>query len=172
MFWNRIVRVMKLDVAVFEEIEHDPTANNQAAMVVGLVALLTALGAAFGALFSARDFWITFISALLWTLVSWVVWAGIAYLVGVKVFAGVATFREMLRVIGFAYAPLMVAVIPFIGGLVGAIWALVAGFLAVRQGLDLTDIRAFLTLVVGFTIYVLGVILLNDLSTLARALLS
>lgn len=171
MFWNRIIRILKLDVAVFEEIEHDPNANNQAFLVVALVSVVTALGAAIGASFSDRSFWITFFAALLWTPISWFIWSGIAYLVGVKIFDGVATFREMLRVIGFAYAPLMISIIPFIGGLIGAIWALVAGFLALRQGLDLTDINAFLTLVVGFTFYVLGVILLNDLITVLRSLL-
>ncbi len=37
---NRIIGVLKLDSATFEEIEHDQTATTQAAMVVLAVAIM------------------------------------------------------------------------------------------------------------------------------------
>ena len=37
MFWNRIVGVFKLNVATFEEVEHDSSATSQAAIVVAIV---------------------------------------------------------------------------------------------------------------------------------------
>jgi hypothetical protein len=76
--------------------------------------------------------------------------------VGTNLFGGKATVDEMLRVIGFAYAPQMLSIIPCIGGLVGWIWSLIAGFIAIRQGLDLDNTKAFLTVLVGFIVYVIG----------------
>ena len=62
----------------------------------------------------------------------------------------------MLRVIGFAYAPQVLGVIPCIGWIIGLIWSLIAGFIAVRQGLDLDNTKALLTVIIGFIIVALG----------------
>ena len=62
---------------------------------------------------------------------------------------------EMMRVLGFAYAPQVLSIIPCIGWLVGSIWSLIAAFIAVRQGLDLDNTKAFLTIIVGFVAIVL-----------------
>lgn len=62
---------------------------------------------------------------------------------------------QMLRVLGFAYAPQVLSIIPCIGWLIGAIWSLIAAFIAVRQGLDLDNTKAFLTIIVGFVAIVL-----------------
>jgi hypothetical protein len=70
-----------------------------------------------------------------------------------------------MRTIGFAYAPMMLSVFPCIGSLAGGIWALAAGFIAVRQGLDLDDIKTAITVAIGFLVYVLGRVLFNFLLT-------
>jgi hypothetical protein len=87
----------------------------------------------------------------------------VTYFVGTTFFRGQATVGEMMRVIGFAFAPQVLSIIPCIGGLVGAIWSLVAGFIAVRQGLDLDDLKAALTIVIGFLVYFLGSVLLASI---------
>ena len=161
MLISRIIGVFKLDVGTFEAIEHDPSATGQAALVVAIVAILSAFGSAFGAVFSNSGFFNNFVSALVWTFIGWLVWSVISYFVGVSFFGGQATLDEMLRVIGFAYAPQMLAIIPCIGGLIGAIWSLVAGFIAVRQGLDIDDLKAFLTIVIGFGVYIAGSIIIG-----------
>jgi hypothetical protein len=56
----------------------------------------------------------------------------------------------MLRVIGYAQAPQILAIIPCIGALIGWIWSVIAGFIAIRQGLDLDNTKALLTVVIGF----------------------
>ena len=167
---NRIIRVLKLDVSVFEEIERDPGANRQAALVVAGVALIAGLGSALGAAISPANAVASFLLTAVWTFASWFVWAAIAYWVGAGLFRGVASYAEVLRVTGFAFAPLVLAVIPFVGGLLGAIWTLIALFLAVRQGLDLQDMQAFITVVLGFIVYVIGNILVNGLFDLLLSL--
>ena len=157
---ERVIGVFKLDVNVFEEIEHDQGATGQAAIVVAIAALLAALGSGIGSSFSDGNFFLSFISTLIWTFIGWVVWSAVTYFVGTSLFDGVADMGEMLRVIGFAYAPQMLGIIPCIGGLVGAIWSLIAGFVAVRQGLDLDNTKAFLTIVIGFVVYLVGVFII------------
>jgi hypothetical protein len=106
------------------------------------------------------SFLASFLGFLIWTFIGWVVWAVVTYLVGTSVFGGKADLGEMLRVIGFAQAPQFLAIIPCVGSIVGAIWALIAGFIAVRQGLDLDNTKAFLTILIGFIVYLAGFCLL------------
>ena len=67
----------------------------------------------------------------------------------------------MLRVIGFAYSPQILNIIPCVGWIIGGIWSLIAGFIAVRQGLDLDNTKAFLTIAVGFVVYIVIFIVLG-----------
>jgi len=154
--FNRILGVLKLDVNTFEDIEHDPNATSQAAIVVSLVAVLAALGSGFGASIGGGNFFTNFITSLVWTFIAWFLWSLVTYFVGTALFGGQATLDEMLRVIGFAYAPQFLAIIPCIGGIIGLIWSLIAGFIAVRQGLDLDNMKAFFTIVLGFIVVVIG----------------
>lgn len=160
---NRILGVFKLDVNIFEEIEHDEEATTQAAMVVAIVAVLGALGSGLGASFGGGNFLTSFLSTLIWTFVGWLLWSLVSYFVGTTFFGGQATTGEMLRVIGFAYAPQVLAIIPCIGWVVGLIWSLIAGFIAIRQGLDLDNVKALLTIVVGAIVYALGNIVIGAL---------
>jgi hypothetical protein len=161
MFMQRILGVFRLDPATFENIEHDPGAISQAAAVVAIAAFLAGTGAAFQSMFSDASAVGSFLSSLLWTFFGWAIWSFISYLVGTRLFPGQATFPEMLRVIGFAYAPQVLAIIPCVGALLGAVWPLAAGFVAIRQGLDLDNWRTLLTIVAGFLVYLLGGALLN-----------
>lgn len=169
--FNRIMGVFKLDVHTFEEVEHDETATSQAAIVVGLVALLSALGSGLGASFSEGNFWTSFISTFIWAFVGWFLWSGVSYLVGTSLFGGQATLGEMLRVLGFAQAPQLLGIIPCLGGLVGAIWALIAGFIAIRQGLDLDNTKAFLTALIGFVVLMIGYAIIYSMLGIGGALL-
>lgn len=172
MFMERIIGVLKLDVATFESIEHDRNATSQAAIVVTIVALLSALGSGIGNQLTGAGFLSGFISGLVMTFIGWIVWSVISYFVGTSLFGGQATIDEMLRVIGFAFAPQFLAIIPCIGGIVGAVWSLIAGFIAIRQGLDLDNTKALLTVLVGFFVYIVGYITIGILIGGASALLS
>ncbi len=151
---DRIIGVFRLDVHTFEEIEHDTTATGQAAGVVVVAAIFSGIGGALGANVAGGGVAPNFLATLVSAVVGWVLWSWITYAIGTGLFDGRADLGEMLRVIGFAYAPQILAVIPCLGALVGAIWSLVAGFIAVRQGLDLDNAKAFLTVFVGFLVYV------------------
>jgi hypothetical protein len=164
MLLDRIIRVFKLDSGVFEEVEHDQEATIQAAIIVAIVAALSAFGSAFGAIIGDRSIIGSFLGSLVWAFVGWFLWSAVTYFVGTSFFKGKATLDEMLRVIGFSYAPQMLAIIPCFGGIVGWLWSLVAGFLAIRQGLDLDDTNACLTIIIGFFLYMIGFAVLGMLT--------
>jgi hypothetical protein len=159
MFLQRIVGVFRLQVATFEDIEHDSRSISQATLVVLMAALFSGLGDSILASLNGFDFWDTFLSIFLWTILSWFVWSVITFLVGTVLFKGTARLAEMMRVLGFAFAPLMLSIVPGFGAFVGGIWTLAAAFLAVRQGLDLDDFQTSITILVGFVLYVVGRVL-------------
>jgi hypothetical protein len=147
-----------LDRDVFAEVEHDESATSQAAIIIAIVAALTVVGSVLQMLFSAiRGGGQAFGSALLSIVVrfiiafvSWAIWSFVTYIVGTQLFKGEATFQEMLRVIGFASAPRMLSIIPCVGPLVGGIWALIAGYFAIKEGLDLDDTGTIVTILIGW----------------------
>jgi hypothetical protein len=151
----RVIGVFKLDVKTFKEIEQNTSLTLYAAIIVGLVALLSGIGTGlFNGLFS-RSVLGGFFGTLFSTILGWIVWSVVTWFVGTRFFGGQATIDEMLRVIGFAFLPLLLSIIPCLGNVVGGIWALVAGFVAIREGLDLDNTKAFLTVAVGFIGYLI-----------------
>jgi hypothetical protein len=160
---DRIVGVFKLDPQTFEEVEHDPNATAQAAQIVGAVALISALGSGFGALFTDGSVIGGFLAQFISVFSGWIVWSVVTFVVGTNLFGGKADVGEMLRVIGFAFAPQLLGIVPCLGAIVGGIWSLIAGFIAIRQGLDLGNARTALTIGVGFFGYLVLVAILGDL---------
>ncbi len=146
---DRMKGAAMLDVATYEEVEHDNDATGQAAVVVIIVAICTALGAIWrgGPSIIAGP-----ISAVL----GWLLWSAITYLIGGKLLGGTATWGELLRTIGFAQSPgvlMIFGVIPILGGLVRAvvmIWLLATGIVAIRQALDFSTGKAILTALLGW----------------------
>jgi hypothetical protein len=138
----------------YEEVEADSTATGQAAGVVVMVAIAQAIG---GAGEGGFGIFAGMISALL----GWLLWAGITYLIGAKLFGGTATWGELLRTIGFAQTPgvlHVLGIIPVLGGLIRfgvAIWVLIAGIIAIRQALDISTGKAILTAVLGWLVIIL-----------------
>ena len=147
-FVRRVVGATLLDVDTYEEVEHDQNATAQAAMVVAIVAVARGIGASGSGLMGA-------LLAGAGALVMWGVWAGICYMVGVNLFGGTATWGELLRTLGFAQAPGVLwvfAFIPILGWPLYALlplWIAVAGFIAIRQALDIGNTKTLLTILVG-----------------------
>ncbi len=161
--FQRILGVLKLDVATFESIEADSGATSQAAIIVAIVALLSGIGSGISASMRDANIIVAFFSTLVWAFIGWGLWSWVTWFVGTKMFNGKATVDEMLRVIGFSYSPQFLSVIPCVGGIIGGIWSLIAGFIAVRQGLDLDNTKAFFTVAIGFIIFVIGQIVIGML---------
>jgi hypothetical protein len=149
----RVVGVFKLDANTFEEIEHNTSLTLYAAIIVGLVSLVSGVGTFFYRAIFGGNVLTGFLGSVIASILGWLAWSVITWFVGTRFFNGQATVEEMLRVIGFAYTPLLLSIIPCVGSIIGGIWALVAGFIAVRQGLDLDNMKTFWTVVVGALAY-------------------
>lgn len=157
----RIIGVFKLDAKTFEDIEHDTSLTLPAAVIVVLVSLISGVGNGLFNGFVHKSFFSGFLGSLIAVLFGWLLWSVVTLFVGTRFFHGEADLGQMLRVIGFAYLPMLLSIIPCVGGVIGVIWTIAAVFIAVRQGLDLDDLKAFLTVVVGAFFYVVLNILLN-----------
>ncbi len=190
---NRVIGVLKLDVATYEEIEHDEAATTQAAIIVTIIAVLSAIGGYLGAQaasslvdsmgdLSEMGFDIPMdsianmspfgaaIAAFLGVYISWLLWSVLTYFIGTKLFGGVATIPEMMRVLGFAQAPQLLNVLSFIPclgviiSIVAAIWSLVCGFIGVRQGLDIDNTKTLITVVISWLVaFLVNMVVVNPL---------
>jgi hypothetical protein len=86
------------------------------------------------------------------------IWVYVVQWLGSAMFKGQGTAPELLRTMGYAYAPMALRVfafIPCVGGmvgLVGGIWALVCGFFAVRETHRLSDGQTIVTVILGWLV--------------------
>jgi hypothetical protein len=157
----RIIGVFKLNAATFEEIEHNTSLTFPAAVIVVLVSLISGVGNGLFNGFIHKSFLPGFFGALISVILGWLLWSAVTWFVGTRFFNGEADLGQMLRVIGFAYVPLALSIIPCVGGLIGIIWTIAAGFIAIRQGLDLDNLKSFFTVVVGALFYIVLTAVLN-----------
>ena len=93
LFANRIIRSVKIDPEVFNEVQKDKNATLSA----GIVVLLSSTAAGIGATSLGGG---NFILAPIFSLISWFVWAYIVYFVGVKLFPDPKTKTTQFLVIG------------------------------------------------------------------------
>ena len=143
-------RAAKLDVDFYNQIEADETYTSKAAVLVVIVSILSAVGTAIS-LPGDQGFFSIFIFSAIGGLIGWFVWAALTNWIGTSFFGATSDTGEMLRVLGYAQAPLALGVIPFLGW-IGGIWALVAGVVAAREGLDVSTGKAIATLLVGWLV--------------------
>src|SRR5438067_1562500 len=134
-FLMRIIGAAALDVAVYEEVEADHSANAQALAVVVLSSLAAGIGAA------GRDgmsivsaFWVVGISLALWCA-----WAVVTFQIGAHILPEPQTrvdVGELMRTIGFSAAPGLLQVFGVIQGVaipafaISSVWMLCAMIVA------------------------------------------
>ena len=158
---NRVVRAAMLDVNLYEEVEADTSLTQEALMVVILVSVASGIGGFLAGILGGGGVGAAVIGLILVVVmgvVGYYIWAYITYFVGTSLFGGTADVGELLRTLGYASGPRVLGVLAFIpclgplAGLVGAIWALVTGVVAVRQALDFDTGKAIVTVIIGWVI--------------------
>jgi Yip1-like protein len=155
-FRDRLVRAIRLDESLYDEVDDDPAALGQAAGVVGLAGVATALAGVF--VLGPRGF----MGGLALPFVTWAAWATIVWAIGAKVLMRrVSDFEELLRPLGFAMAPQLlwgIAIVPIgpLQGLVGLavmVLSLIAVAQAIHHALDIDLGRAALASLVTILAY-------------------
>jgi hypothetical protein len=157
---DRVMRAARLDNRLFQEVEADPSLNQEALTVVVLVSAISGIGAFLSGLIGGRigaAFLGLFVTVLL-GVVNYYIWSYVTYFIGTNLFNGTAEPGELLRVLGYASGPRALAglrFIPCLGGIIalaGSVWALVAGFIGVREALDLETTETLVTVVIGWIV--------------------
>lgn len=150
----RMLRVLTFDRSVYEEVECDPTGTRQAAFVVAFVAAAAALGTVLlgdwhpGAI----------VGAILAALIRWLLWSGLDYLIGGVLFHKQMPLERLVRTLGYAQTPQVLAVlafVPIVGPwlvVLSRLLTLVAGNLAIGHALELRLWQALAIRLVGFAL--------------------
>ena len=172
-YFQRLQKAIFLDVNFYEEVEKDKKFNDQAMMTVVLVSVVQG--------FMIAGFApIALVQGILGSLIRFLIWAFFIAFVGTRILPEPETESntgELIRTLGFAYAPgllVVFKVFPIISTFIDpvvTILQLAAMTIAVRQALDFNStvravgvcIVAFilmivaLTLFIGFTAFFVGV---------------
>ena len=142
---DRMLGALRLQTAVYEEIEADEKATGEAAFIIVATSLLS--GAVNGVVTGASS---GFFGAL-GSFLGWVFYAWVAYIVGVKLFPGKETkssWGEIARTLGYANTARFLIIFELVPGLqaitrtVVGLWVLVATVVALRSALDISTGRA------------------------------
>lgn len=161
--WDRMIGAAALNPEAYEAVERDVNATSTALLIVIAAAIASGIGAltvdGFSGLFAG----------IVASLISWVLYAAVAYFIGTRIFRTPetrATLGELLRTLGFAQVPtffLILSGIPLLGFLVSFVvffWMLATTVVALRQALDFTTGRAIGTAIVSFLLYVIPYLLI------------
>jgi hypothetical protein len=157
-FLMRLLGAAALDPAIYEEVEADPKATTQAAVIV----LASSLAAGIGARGFADNNLPNVALISIVALMAWACWALLTYEIGARLLPEPQTavdVGQLMRTIGFASTPGVLRVFGFIPGVttpvfvVSALWMLAAMVVAVRHALDYTSTgRAIAVCAIGWTL--------------------
>ncbi|HEX8363013.1 MAG TPA: YIP1 family protein [Longimicrobium sp.] len=138
---RRMAGAARLEVAAYDEVRRDESATPQAVLVVAIVAVAQAIGA-------AGEGGPGVVGGLVPAFAGWILWSGVAYLIGARLLGKTVTWGELLRTLGFAQTPSILGVlgiVPGMSALVGVVlgvWLLITGVVAMRLVLGVSTGRA------------------------------
>jgi len=143
LFLNRLLRALRLDISLFDEVLADPKSQTQAYLVAIFYSSAAAIGA-FG-----RVGGMAMNVGMLAILVAWYIGAFFTYFAGMRLFREPQTDvdrKSVLRALGFACGPGVFRLLGFIPGLGGivvltvTVWMIAASTLAVKQAFGFQSI--------------------------------
>jgi hypothetical protein len=149
---SRMIGALRLDRSVYEEIEADKTATGEAAFIVVATSLVS--GAANGVITGVSSA----LAGVFASFLGWVVYAGVAYVLGTKLLSGKETkadWGELGRTLGYANTPrffIVLVLLPGVASLVRAavgLWVTVATVVALQAALDISTGRAIVVAVIS-----------------------
>lgn len=143
---HRAINVAKLDLPTVRQIARDPSATQEAALVVGAAALASGIGALTDSLGAVV---VSIIGAFVW----WAVFSAITYFFGKGMFGKPSTqinAQSLMRTMGYAQVPRVLyffGFIPVLGWMIAALawcWVIVTSVVAIRETLVISTGKAAL----------------------------
>jgi hypothetical protein len=143
---DRVVRALKLDATLYQEVDGDESMTREALIVVVAAALIGGLGAALG----DRDITQWIIGSLIGAPIGLAIWSAIVLVVG-KIFGGQADFKGLYRSLAYASSPTAAQAIPVVGGVL-ALWGIATSVVAVRESHQISTGQAVTTVLLPLII--------------------
>ncbi len=172
---QRLRRLAMLDTSVFDEVRTDANSTIPAVVVAVAATLLSGIGGWLWWLFSDFDgsgkvFVQSVVLGSILSIILWGIWIAITYVMLTQVFRARADVNELVRVMGFAAAPLALTVLMFIPGVDFGIGLAATGLffattvLAVQTATDAPAGRSLVATLAGFAVWaiVLGLLTTKD----------
>lgn len=166
-FIRRVLGVLGLDVATFEEVEADRSATRPAMLVV----ILASIGAGIGNAGLGTAALPVIVYGTAASLLAWATWAALIYYLGTRVLPEATTradLGQVLRTLGFAAAPGMFRAFEVFGGTrwlvlpIASVWMVAAMTVGVRQALDYTSTsRAVALALLGWAVSMVVAIIIG-----------
>jgi hypothetical protein len=137
-----VIRLLRLDFSAFDEIRGDPNTTTSAILVVYIASLLAGIGSWLWAVqsrdFEGLDRTDIFVKSLVIgsfaQTIFWFAWVYIVYQVIVRAYGSAVHFLDLIRTMGYAFAPVAISIFIAIGG-----FAVPFGLLAFGIALLLTS---------------------------------
>lgn len=157
---GNVRRAMALDRNFYQEVAGDARYSQEALLVVVIAAALNSIGTFLSVLLTGNPLraLLGLVAGLVVAVAGYYIWAYLVQFLGKAFFQGQATTPELLRTLGYAYAPTALGVLSFVWcvgwlfPLVGGIWSIVCGVFAVRETHKLGDGQAIVTVVAGWIV--------------------
>ncbi|MBI1886606.1 MAG: hypothetical protein HYS09_09900 [Chloroflexi bacterium] len=171
-------RLLRLDLRVFQEIRSDPSASTWSLLVVVAASFMSGLGSWLWWVFrldgsEGEAFLKTALLGGLLQVGVWFLWVYIAYQVLARAYGAHADFYEMIRTMGFAFAPMGLAVfmaissltIPF--GVIPVVAAVLLTTVAIEATTTAESHQVILANLAGFAVFALVMGILANIGEMA-----
>jgi hypothetical protein len=168
-FQDRAIGAVRGQASTFAEVRNDPTAMNQAALIV----LASGIARAASLVLSPFVLFgpVVAIGAVVTAVLGWAVGSFVLWAVGTKVIPGRITSVDVptvLRTTGFAYVPMVamaLAFVPVLGSLIGlaaGLWCLYLIVLATREIFDYPDlVKAAIAVIAAAIVTAVAIMILS-----------
>jgi hypothetical protein len=161
---QRLRRLATLDTTVFDEVRGDTTSTIPAVVIAVVSTFLFGLGgwlwwAVNVGVIEGDVFLESFLLGSIISIILWGVWVGVTYVMLTQLFRARADVNELIRVMGFAAAPLALGVLMFLPlvdfgvGLTVMVLFFGTTFLAVQSVTDASPGRALAANTLGFMVW-------------------
>lgn len=167
-------RVARLDRNTIEDLKSDSRATPQAIAIVILVGLSYGLGSGLSVGATLDVLLFALVSGILLGLLTGFLWLSLTFVLGTKLFRGVANYWGLARPFFFAWSPgllfvLMSVPTPLIQGLARAAataWTIISSVFAVKHGMGLETQQSLTIFILVFLVFAAILILVGSISSM------
>ena len=150
-----IIKSLKFDKQIYLEAKNTQGFIRYSLLIVLLVSICTGIGT----INLTNDS--SIIRDLLSSIIGWIIWTSIIYVIGVKLMKNSSTFTQLARTLGVAYSPGVLNIFGFVQIIslpllaVTSIWTIISFIFALKHALQISAERAFLISLLSFIPYII-----------------